>query len=96
MTPPAAEGQYVYIVQCADNTLYTGWTTNLPRRLQAHNTAHGAKYTKPRRPVTLVYYESCDSKSQALQREAEIKQLTRQEKLCLIQTDLPSASKNQN
>ena len=74
---------YVYIVQCADGTLYTGWTTDVERRLQAHNEKKGAKYTKSRTPVKLFYCEECRSKSMALKREAEIKKLTRQQKLAL-------------
>ena len=73
-----------YILRCADGTLYTGWTNDLPRRLLAHNTGTGAKYTRPRRPVILVYQESFDSKQDAMRREWEIKQLTRSQKLQLI------------
>lgn len=74
---------FVYILRCADDTLYTGWTNNLPARIKAHNAGHGAKYTKSRRPVTLVYAECCATKSAALRREAQIKKLTRAEKLSL-------------
>ena len=74
----------VYILQCADNTLYTGWTHDLDHRLQAHNSGNGAKYTKARLPVTLVYREDVESKSEALKRELQIKKLTRQQKLALI------------
>jgi putative endonuclease len=75
----------VYIVRCADNSLYTGITTDLERRLFEHNNAkNGAKYTRPRRPVTLVYQEMADSRSQASKREREIKNLTQQQKLLLI------------
>ena len=73
-----------YILRCADGTLYTGWTNDLPRRLLAHNTGTGAKYTRPRRPVSLVYQESFDTKQGAMRREWEIKQLTRSQKLQLI------------
>lgn len=75
---------YTYIVRCADGTLYTGWTTDLDRRLAAHNAAAGAKYTRSRRPVTLVYRECFASKEEALRRECAIKKLSRQEKLRLI------------
>ena len=75
---------YVYIVQCKDDTLYTGWTTDLNKRIAAHNAGAGAKYTRGRGPVKLVHSESFDSKSRALQREREIKQLTRAAKLQLI------------
>ena len=73
-----------YILRCADGTLYTGWTNYLPRRLLAHNAGTGAKYTRPRRPVRLVYQESFDTKQAAMRREWEIKQLTRAQKLRLI------------
>ena len=74
---------YTYIVRCADNTLYTGWTNNLEKRIKAHNQGHGAKYTKPRLPVELVYYEEHESKEQAMSREYAIKHMTRKEKLDL-------------
>lgn len=75
---------YVYILECADGTLYTGWTTDMQKRLKAHNTGKGAKYTRCRRPVKLIYTEQFDSKSDALRREHEIKQLSRVQKLLLI------------
>lgn len=78
-------GFFVYIVRCADGTLYTGWTTNLTKRMAAHNgTNKCAKYTKVRRPVTIVYAERLATKSDAMQREYQIKQLSRREKLKLI------------
>lgn len=75
---------YVYILKCCDNTLYTGWTTSLERRLKAHNSGKGAKYTKARLPVEIVYFEEFDNKIDAMKREYEIKQLSRKEKLKLI------------
>ena len=75
---------FVYILRCADGTLYTGWTNDLDRRVRAHNEGRGAKYTAGRRPVTLVYSESLDSRSAAQMREAEIKRWTRAEKDALI------------
>lgn len=75
---------YVYILECSDNTLYTGWTTDLEKRIKTHNEGKGAKYTRIRRPVTLVYYESYDDKSTALKREYEIKQFSREKKCLLI------------
>ena len=79
------DGFFVYMVKCSDGTLYTGWTTNLFRRITAHNTAiTGAKYTKARRPVTLVYAERFLSKRAAMSREAHIKKMGRNEKLRLI------------
>ena len=74
---------YVYVLRCADDTLYTGWTTNLDKRIQAHNDKKGAKYTKSRTPVALFYYEEFETKSEALKREAAIKKLPRSEKLKL-------------
>ncbi|MBU1995512.1 GIY-YIG nuclease family protein [bacterium] len=76
---------FVYMLMCADNTLYTGITHALEKRLHAHNTSpKGAKYTRGRRPVTLVYSESCENKSSALKREHAIKKLTRTEKEALL------------
>lgn len=77
---------YVYIVCCADGTLYTGWTTDLQKRIKAHNSGRGAKYTRGRGPVTLVYSQQMTDKSEALSREAEIKKLSRAKKLKLIST----------
>lgn len=71
---------YTYIVKCGDGTLYTGWTTSLERRIATHNSGKGAKYTRSRRPVELVYYESFDTKQEAMQREAAIKKMSRSEK----------------
>ena len=77
---------YTYMVKCADGTLYTGWTTCLKKRLKAHNEGRdGAKYTKARRPVELVYYEGYAAKEEAMRREYRIKQLTRQEKEKLME-----------
>lgn len=75
---------YVYILRCKDNTLYTGWTNDIEHRLAAHRAGKGAKYTKGRGPLVLVYLESLENKSEALKREAAIKALTRTEKLVLI------------
>ncbi len=74
----------VYILQCSDGTLYTGWTNNIQRRILAHNSGRGAKYTKSRRPVLLVYTEPAATKEDALKREYAIKQMTRAQKLKLI------------
>ena len=75
---------YVYMLRCRDNSLYTGSTNNLDHRLAVHNAGKGAKYTKTRLPVTMVYRETCEDKSAALKRECAIKQLTKaqKEKLC--------------
>lgn len=75
---------YIYIVKCNDDTLYTGWTTDLKRRIKCHNSGKGAKYTRCRLPVELVYFEEYEDKSTALKREYEIKQLSRSKKLLLI------------
>jgi len=75
---------YVYILRCADDTLYTGWTTDVQRRLEAHNSGKGAKYTRSRLPVELVYIEEFSDKTEAQKREYAIKQLTRVEKESLI------------
>lgn len=75
---------YTYILKCADGTLYTGWTNDLDRRLAAHNAGKGGKYTRSRRPVSLIYYETYDTKEEAMRREWAIKQLSREEKLGLI------------
>ena len=74
----------VYIVECADRTLYTGITNDLDQRMVAHQTGKGAKYTKHRRPLILRYTETLDSKGAALRREAAIKSLDRATKLTLI------------
>ena len=76
---------FVYMLRCADDTLYTGYTDDPQRRAKAHNAGKGAKYTRSRRPVELVYTEECPDKSAALKREWAIKRLTRREKLALIE-----------
>lgn len=77
---------YVYLLECFDKTIYCGITNNLEKRIAAHNNGIGAKYTKGRRPVTLIKYFVCSNKSEALKLEYKIKQLPREEKikLCLI------------
>lgn len=74
----------VYILRCGDGSLYTGCTNNLPRRLAVHQSGKGAKYTRSRPPVALVYQEEAADKSSALRREIAIKRLSRREKLTLI------------
>lgn len=80
------ERYFTYILRCADESLYCGWTTNLEKRVDAHNglITGGAKYTKGRRPVTLVYYESFRQKQEAQSREYAIKRLNKAQKLRLI------------
>ena len=75
---------YTYIVECSDHSFYTGWTNNLEKRIATHNAGKGAKYTKYRLPVTLVYFEIYPDKQAAMRREYAIKQLTRKQKLTLI------------
>ena len=75
---------YTYIVKCSDGTFYTGWTNDLTRRMEAHNQGRGAKYTKARRPVTLIYYETFETKEEAMKREYAIKRLSLKEKEELI------------
>ena len=82
----------VYIVKCSDKTFYTGITNNIKLRLETHNLGKGAKYTKSRLPVILVYLEPVDDKSSALRREIEIKKLNRSQKINLINsTNLTTA-----
>ncbi|MDD3279834.1 MAG: GIY-YIG nuclease family protein [Lachnospiraceae bacterium] len=75
---------YTYILHCSDDTLYTGWTTDLEHRLSVHNAGKGAKYTRSRLPVVLAYYEGYETKEEAMRREWEIKQLSRSQKLKLL------------
>ena len=75
---------YLYILQCGDGSLYTGITTDVEKRLEAHNAGKGAKYTKTRRPVKLVYQEQFETKEEAMSREYHIKQLSRKEKMKLM------------
>ena len=75
---------YLYILRCKDGSLYTGITTDVEKRLEAHRAGKGAKYTRGRGPLELVYKEECGDHSEALKREAEIKRLPRDEKLKLI------------
>lgn len=81
---------YVYLLRCADGTLYCGWTNDPARRLAAHNGGRGAKYTRSRRPVSLVYLEPCGSRREALSREWHLKRLSREEKEALIREKGPA------
>ncbi len=85
---PAMPLHFVYIVLCHDVSLYTGYTNNLTKRLKTHNKKQGAKYTKSRLPVWLVYHEVFLEKRPALQREYAIKQLSRKQKLALIENQM--------
>jgi putative endonuclease len=80
---------FVYILRCADGTLYTGYTTDLERRLKQHQSGNGGKYTRTHTPVELVYAESFHTRRQAMQREAAIKRLPRKKKLALIESLMP-------
>lgn len=75
---------YTYILTCADGTFYCGWTNDLDKRVKAHNAGQGAKYTKPRRPVSLSYYEAFETKQEAMKREYAIKRLSRRQKELLL------------
>lgn len=75
---------YLYILQCGDGTLYTGITTDVEKRLEAHRTGKGAKYTRGRGPLLLCYQEACGGYADALRREHAIKKLSRKEKMALI------------
>lgn len=77
---------YTYILKCKGDSLYTGWTNDLKKRITSHNAGKGAKYTKARRPVELVYYEEFQTREEAMKREYAIKQLSRKEKEALIKT----------
>lgn len=76
---------FVYILNCADGTLYTGITNDLDRRIKAHNAGTASKYTRVRRPVSIVYSEEVETKGDALRRELQIKRLTRSEKMAIIE-----------
>lgn len=75
---------YIYILKCSDETLYTGWTTDIEKRVEKHNSRKGAKYTSGRTPVKLEYFEEFKTKQEAMKREYAIKKLSREEKLKLI------------
>lgn len=86
------EKQWVlYILECKDGTLYTGITDDLPRRIAQHNSGKGAKYTRGRAPLKLLYSEMCENHSQALKREFAVKQLSREEKLNMCRSYAKSA-----
>jgi putative endonuclease len=84
---------YTYLVECSDGSLYCGWTNDLDKRISDHNAGKGAKYTKPRLPVKLVYFEAFDTKEEAMSREWHIKQMPREKKLKLI-SDFPVKTVN--
>ena len=78
---------YVYIVECKDGTLYTGWTTDIKRRINEHNQGKGAKYTRSRCPVVLKYFEEFTTKQEAMKREYQLKHWSRAKKEALISND---------
>ena len=83
------EVNWVYLLQCADGSLYCGWTNALARRLKAHREGTASKYTRTRRPVRLVYAEQCPTRHEAMSREARIKRMSRREKrrLCGLEAE---------
>lgn len=85
MIEPCPASYYCYMVECVDGSYYTGWTTNPKRRVKEHNAGRGALYTKFRRPVELIYLETCTDRSAAQRRENKIKKLTREKKIELAQ-----------
>ena len=77
---------YTYLLRCADDSLYCGWTTDLKKREAAHNAGTGSRYTRSRRPVRMVWWEEHATKEEAMRREFHIKRMTREEKLALAET----------
>jgi putative endonuclease len=90
----SADRAYVYLLECADGTYYTGWTIDLKARVAAHNAGTGSRYTRGRRPVRLVYWEEAASKSQALRREAALRRLSHAAKRSLAGSLCPSPAVN--
>ncbi|MFD1586682.1 GIY-YIG nuclease family protein [Halorientalis brevis] len=82
-----SDGHYVYVLRCADDTLYTGYTTDVERRVAEHDAGEGAKYTRGRTPVECIHVESYETKSAAMSREYEIKQLSRAEKERVVDSE---------
>lgn len=87
---------YCYMLECCDGSYYTGWTNNLEKRVQAHQEGCGAKYTRGRTPVRLAYYETFETKEEAMRRECEIKKLNRRQKDRLIAGHPEGVRKSQN
>lgn len=86
---------FVYVVECVDGTLYTGWTTDLERRVKAHNAGRGARYTRERLPVRLVYWEEVSDRATAQKRELAIKRLRRSKKLEMIAAQQENSNRAQ-
>lgn len=83
---------YTYLLQCGDGSLYCGWTNDLEKRIAAHRSGKGGKYTRTHLPVELVYFEEFDTKEEAMRRECEIKRFSRSQKLALFQSNRQSMS----
>jgi len=86
MTTTRSPDHYAYVLRCSDGSFYTGYTTDIQRRVEEHDAGEGAKYTRGRTPVELVHVEAFESKSAAMCREYEIKQLSRDQKEALIES----------
>lgn len=85
---------FAYLLRCRDGSLYAGWTNDLEARVKAHNAGEGAKYTRSRRPVELVYYEEFETREEAMSREWHLKRLSRREKLALISQNRNQSAAN--
>ena len=85
---------YIYVVECADRSFYTGYTTDIVRRIKLHNAKKGAKYTRARGPVTLVYFEEYETKSEATKAESSFKKLTRMQKEQYIFENISKGKEN--
>lgn len=88
MIPPKEKGYYAYMLQCCDGSFYTGWTNRLDKRVHVHNLGTASKYTRSRRPVELVYFETLNSKEEAMSREWHLKRLSHRQKELLVQNGL--------
>ena len=86
LSKPLSKGNCTYILKCSDGTLYTGWTNDITKRLESHNSGQGSKYTRSRLPVELVHIEYFNTKNEAMRRERAIKRLSREQKLRLCST----------
>ena len=84
-----AKTAYAYLLLCGDNSLYAGWTNDPEKRLKAHNSGKGSKYTRSRLPVKFALLEQFDNKNDAMKREAALKKMTHSQKLALVENSLP-------
>ncbi len=94
MNGSSPDPYYVYILRCSDGTLYTGIAADLGTRIRLHNEGRGAKYTRSRLPAMLLYFETAAGRGDALRREAQIKRLSRKEKLCLAGEEVDDSAVN--